>query len=364
MIRKELYDLVWSTPMLTLSKKYAISDVGLKKICKKMNIPTPPVGYWAKRQFGWRVVTKPLPSNYSGKDDVYLDIRKVLAEGPIAALNRLQREIQNDPSLKWEVPHNLSKPDRLIVESRNSFKEKKNNTSFKGVITCTGLSIIVSPKNVSRSLRFMDTLIKLLRQRGHEVKTGNYRTYTIIDGEEIQIWLHEKLDKVVKENNWTQFHANGLLSFRIDKSGGTIEFVDGKLTIEEQLPRILAKLELLGKKLKAERIAFEQRKAERLEKERIIRELEQRKEKELADFKELLQKAKRFRQVEMLRSYIDVIKGISITNNTLTEEMEIWVKWALGKADWYDPLIESEDELLKDVDRETLIFKRKSYSNW
>lgn len=44
--------------------------------------------------------------------------------------------------------------------------------------------------------------------------------------------------------------------------------------------------------------------------------------------------------------------------------MEIWVKWALGKADWYDPLIESEDELLKDVDRETLIFKRKSYSNW
>lgn len=29
--RKELYDLVWSTPFSILSKKYSISDVGLKK---------------------------------------------------------------------------------------------------------------------------------------------------------------------------------------------------------------------------------------------------------------------------------------------------------------------------------------------
>lgn len=29
--RKELYDLVWSTPMTAIAKKYLISDVGLQK---------------------------------------------------------------------------------------------------------------------------------------------------------------------------------------------------------------------------------------------------------------------------------------------------------------------------------------------
>ncbi len=39
--REELYNLVWSEPFSTLSKKYAISDVGLRKACIRMNIPLP-----------------------------------------------------------------------------------------------------------------------------------------------------------------------------------------------------------------------------------------------------------------------------------------------------------------------------------
>jgi hypothetical protein len=33
--RSQLYELVWKEPMLTLSKKYDISDVGLGKMCKQ-----------------------------------------------------------------------------------------------------------------------------------------------------------------------------------------------------------------------------------------------------------------------------------------------------------------------------------------
>jgi hypothetical protein len=45
--RNELYEQVWSEPVSRLAPKYGISDVGLKKICKKLNVPTPPLG--AKR---------------------------------------------------------------------------------------------------------------------------------------------------------------------------------------------------------------------------------------------------------------------------------------------------------------------------
>jgi len=46
--RQELYDLVWSEPLIRISRKYNISDNGLRKICKKMDIPLPDNGYWQK----------------------------------------------------------------------------------------------------------------------------------------------------------------------------------------------------------------------------------------------------------------------------------------------------------------------------
>ena len=59
--RDTLYKEVWETPMRQLAKQYDISDVGLTKICRKMDIPTPPRGYWAKRTNGQRVEKMLLP---------------------------------------------------------------------------------------------------------------------------------------------------------------------------------------------------------------------------------------------------------------------------------------------------------------
>ena len=58
--RKELYEKVWSQPIRTLAKEYGISDVGLKKICKRRDIPTPGLGYWAKVAHGKTVRRVPL----------------------------------------------------------------------------------------------------------------------------------------------------------------------------------------------------------------------------------------------------------------------------------------------------------------
>ena len=43
--RKQLFDEVWRTPLLQLANKYAISDVGLRKLCIKQNIPLPKAGH-------------------------------------------------------------------------------------------------------------------------------------------------------------------------------------------------------------------------------------------------------------------------------------------------------------------------------
>ena len=51
--------------------------------------------------------------------------------------------------------------------------------------------------------------------------------------------------------------------------------------------------------------------------------------------------------------------------SNLNEEVTAWLEWARKKADWYDPFIEKADDLLGDVDKETLSIKKKpSFYNW
>ena len=62
--RDEIYAAIWAEPIQHVAKRYNISDVGLAKVCKKLNIPRPGRGYWAIKAAG-----RPLPKRppaYSG----------------------------------------------------------------------------------------------------------------------------------------------------------------------------------------------------------------------------------------------------------------------------------------------------------
>lgn len=58
--REVLYEQVWSTPMRCLAKEYGISDVGLAKVCRKLYIPLPGRGYWARKIAGKAVAKRPI----------------------------------------------------------------------------------------------------------------------------------------------------------------------------------------------------------------------------------------------------------------------------------------------------------------
>ena len=47
--------------MAKLAKQYGISDVGLAKVCRKLAIPVPGRGYWAKKEAGQVGHELPLP---------------------------------------------------------------------------------------------------------------------------------------------------------------------------------------------------------------------------------------------------------------------------------------------------------------
>lgn len=59
--REELFERVWSTAVSTLAREWGLSGPGLKKLCRRLVIPVPPRGYWAKLKAGRPVRRPKLP---------------------------------------------------------------------------------------------------------------------------------------------------------------------------------------------------------------------------------------------------------------------------------------------------------------
>ncbi|MGQ0555023.1 MAG: hypothetical protein ACT4PN_03645 [Nitrospiraceae bacterium] len=59
--RAALYDQVWSRPACEVATSYGISGVMLGKVCRKLMVPVPPRGYWARVQNGQKLKRPALP---------------------------------------------------------------------------------------------------------------------------------------------------------------------------------------------------------------------------------------------------------------------------------------------------------------
>ncbi len=64
--RKELYDQVWAVPMVELAPKYLVTSVALAKTCRRLRVPVPGRGYWAKIRAGQKPARTPLGPKPSG----------------------------------------------------------------------------------------------------------------------------------------------------------------------------------------------------------------------------------------------------------------------------------------------------------
>jgi len=180
--------------------------------------------------------------------------------------------------------------------------------------------------------------------------------------------LKERLQKVVILGNYgnnTEFHPTGLLYVKMDGYYGK-EWIDGKLTLEEQLSRILAKLELTAEKRNVMQEEYRRKEEERKAEELIEKEKWEGKKKELIAFKKLLAESERWQKVKVIRSYINDMESLKKDQDSEQREIDEWLTWAKNKVDWYDPNINLEDPLLGDVNKETLSFvvKPASFESW
>lgn len=369
--RKELYDLVWSEPMIVLSKRFGLSDNGLRKQCKSMNIPTPSSGYWAKLRFGKKTEIIPLPEEYNGKKQS-TDLREanpsekeeINLTPKVDRYKERELVICSGDTSAFIVPGVLYAKDPVIIDTKEKFRQESENiylkkSPYKNKIGPT-LDINVSEKTIDRALSIFATIIHALRFRGHTVKITDNKTYAVINDEEIQINLTERKKADPNSENPRSFYSriySGELHFNIfyDYRGSNTYKDTSNSKLEQKIITIIADLEIRSEKMKEYRIEAEQRRIIREKEELERKKFEENRKAELNEFKSLFTMAERLHKTNILRQYISTYEEFIQKGGEMNEEIASQIQWAKDKADWLDPFISKEDKYMDYYKKDEII---------
>ncbi len=359
--REGLYDLVWSEYLAAISRKYNISYQCLREVCNEMWIPLPPNGYWSKLQFGKEVEKLELPEAKNVQQEISLWLRTDEDGEEYISKNTTEFALKKSEIVKKLNTSGTTKKklhivDPLFTLTKENYSQKDSrnwNYNNRNVV----FSISTSKAQIPRALRLVEKFMLLMKECGHSVIVENGLTYALIEGEKLQIYLSEKQNRITSNDGkwpYSQLVYNGKLSLKYYVSYATKECSDSSTPLEDKLLDVIAKLELIAQNEKKARAEREKYWAERELIEQKKKAYQETKDKELRDFKSVLKQSKRYRKTIDLRNYIDKVEENAITNNSLTVETKQWIEWARKKADWFDPFIEANDELMEGINKDNL----------
>jgi len=374
--RDVLYEQVWAKPMRELAKEHGISDVALAKICKKLDIPRPGRGYWARKAAGKRVKQTALPPLSPGKSPEHrvsrwkdpLDSQELGDE----ALSLLAREA--DPSMAITVPAELQYPHKWIRKSAGTLRKHSKHPE-KALLKRACLDIRTSRATHNRALLIADTLLKALEKRGLRIEVtdpitercGRYggdsaakpsKTGVHIFDSFIEFGIEEGFDITKEEpkpsrwqtshdsDSWTytprpnfKHEPNGRLALKIKSyfpGQSRKTWSDGKRQrIESCLNAFVLELIRGAERKRLERIETERRELE-WEAEQLRRQEEaNRRELELAKLFDLDSRITEWNHASSILEFAKSVEASAISRGEDTSpqsELGLWLAWARSHA--------------------------------
>jgi hypothetical protein len=246
--RLELYELVWKFPMTQITKHYGVSSMKIKNACEKIQIPFPGLNQQIK--FKNNRIGKPkLPLAYNGIQQIVIlkkayeiQFRKIVKSTPLLDLIK---DIESDLQAPLKVPEQLINPVRSRQNTVSYWDNKDEKKDTNAI-----LHLNVAPQNIPRALRLMNALIKLLKYRGHRFEQNPYKTGIIFMKNEIEIDLNlrEALKRIPLQvdQDTSECVQTGVFILQIRKDSYKKEWRDCKISLENNLARIIATLELIA----------------------------------------------------------------------------------------------------------------------
>jgi hypothetical protein len=365
--REELYREIWNEPMSKLSKKYGVSGVMLGKVCRKLNVPVPGRGYWARKAFGHPVEVTPLPriKNVPVVQRFKLpganlpaETRSPEPEPSDAEYLRIVEVESLQVSVDPNAPHH-----RFVAATAKAFRSAyidsqgyRNTRGQRGV-----LDLNLTDRTIDRAILILNSVLFALEKEGYPVKfkqDSSHAFATVFDQEvgfeivekysQIRIPEHQRKDDFAPK---ARIEANGNLEFRVIHSRyGRVDVRDHKRnSLERQIPIIL------GAFLRRARSA-------KLRKERERQEAIERREREIERFKlseQIRDEEKKLANLDawvtnwsrarLYREFISTLeecwkaKGEDLSDGSERANRLVWMR---QQADRLDPLAENPASIL------------------
>jgi hypothetical protein len=339
-VHREVLDKeVWEDPISKLAIRYNISDVALAKVCRKLHVPVPPRGYWARIQHGQHVTRPKLPKLPIGAiEDT--TISPVLVRSrilPDAVVK--QKEFEVDPAHRISI--DLNRELHPLVRKARAVLNGKSTPSDKDL----PIDVHVGKSSRERALCLLSTMLYAFEERRFKVEAcsgTNNGSFVIINDEPLQFSLNEETKKTdvrlatnTEHSSDAERVAETRLVFRIHSyraQGYRKMWADGaRRTLESQLNDMMPALVELSAVIRKERLECERRNAE------IHEEFRQR-DLERARRQQMELDLKNWRIAVDLRTLVAQVSSQASDELKNTQEVTRWIKWANWVASVDDPL--------------------------
>lgn len=375
--REELYAQVWAIPMRRLATQYGLSDNGLAKVCRRLDVPYPARGHWARKAAGKKVNQTPLPAVRQGTPTQVTITPSVPAPPPPQMSPELQEAIAAARRLTagLRVPSRLIHPHRVVAgwinERERWFEQNKRDSWGRGA----HLPALTTLER--RQHRILSTLFIALEKHGYTAKVDERgRALVEIDREPVLFTLKEKYRQVRQplteeekrglnqKRPWKrEMQPTGLLQLSTETrlhpalAHSWIDTPDQPL--EQQLPEIAAVFIAAAPILRERRRRYEEAERQRREEETRRYEVRQKQLRDRNRLRGFLELASRWRQVEDARLFLDALATRSADNSTkIVGDLNLgeWIAWARERLTAYNPLeagAASVFEAIQDIDQWT-----------
>jgi hypothetical protein len=364
--RRELYDLVWSEPVSVLSSRFGLSDVGFAKICRRIRIPLPPRGYWAKRSAGKPVAQIPFPERGPGMADLVeieppfrrnqTSVGTTSAAEPEAAPPpptlppAIGRLLEKTRAAIGRVPvtRDLATPHTLIAAALAKDEARRQKMLHESY--AWDKPILDSPME-KRRLRLLQSLFLAL-ERQHCKPSMHAKNAREISARVGDVWVGLSLDSAKAQADREPWRFRGQrhpdseqlklqIDLQTDYPFQTLWCDVKESPLETHLADIAAHLIVTSE------ILLEQAKKrnEEWDRWRVERDLEEKRhavlKMERERVRELYRNARNWHRAERLRCYI---ASVTPDTSTWAGDFNGWKTWALAEADRIDPLVMPEPQ--------------------
>lgn len=364
--RAKLLEEVWTEPVQAVALRYQFSDVGLKKLCSRLLIPTPPRGYWAKLKAGRTVPSRPALKPYNGNPrHLYRFVAQPVppTEGIVPVDERLEPVLafERDPANYIQVPSRGTRWHHLVAATRDAFNAGYKDSRGIPLPRGKGVDIAVSAEQRMRALRIMNTLIKALEKRGFKLVQGDHHVEVEMFGVRLPLSVFEATKRTSyvptakqvaaksrgEYSYWPpyQYTPSGKLEIRCGDGGAVIKD-SARASIEEQLNKAVEVLagravSILLYREEQERLnEIRERRCREAQSQQAIQDAEKKK------LEQLIEDAQRWQKAEVIRAFIRAQEVCASGEGALFDQQLEFLAWARAKADWLDPLVQHPDSIL------------------